>query len=129
MTSDSDNPYMPPTSDPGLGSSPMPGSADPATMKKIEAVLKDAGQFWLAIVLCCICTGWGMLIIGPWYLVRLIQWSTLGREQPWLMDRNAPPGSLPRRFQAAKIKLIIGLVFGAVMVGVMIIVVVSGVLG
>ncbi|MAD80404.1 MAG: hypothetical protein CMJ50_06120 [Planctomycetaceae bacterium] len=80
----------------------------------IEAIIKDAGQFWLAIIMCIVCTGLGALIIGPWYLIRLIQWNSIARAQPMLLAPNVLRGSLEQRFQSAKIKLIIGISFGAV---------------
>ena len=89
-------------------------NVDRATLAKIEAIAKDAGQFWLAILMCLLCVGVGSLIIGPWYLVRLIQWSSVAQRQPQLLDPHAPHGSLARRFQSAKVKLAIGICFGAV---------------
>jgi hypothetical protein len=113
MATGPDNPYAAPRSnvsgDQALG-------IDQASLQKIEAIIKDAGQFWMAILICLICTGIGMLIIGPWYLVRLVQWSGLAKQYPVLLDRSMPRGSLPQRFQAAKSKLIIGIVFGVLIV-------------
>lgn len=82
-------------------------------MQKIEAIIKDAGQFWIAILMCIFCTGLGSVIIGPWYLVRLLQWNSLAQREPLLLDRTAPRGSVAQRFQAAKGKLIAGMVVGA----------------
>jgi hypothetical protein len=86
---------------------------DPESLKKIEAIIKDANQFWLAILLCFLCSGVGGILIGPWYMVRLIQWNKMSQSQPALLESAAPPGSLPRQFQSAKTKLIIGMVVGA----------------
>ena len=88
---------------------------DAPTLMKVEAVIKDAGQFWLAILLCFLCSGLGMIVIGPWYLVRLLQWNSLAQNHAWLCERDAQPGSLPKRFQSAKWKLIVGLVVGLVL--------------
>ncbi len=87
---------------------------DPVVLKKVQAIIKDANQFWLAMLLCLFC-GVAPIIIGPWYLVRLVQWSSVARTQPMLLAAHAPPGSLARQFRSAKTKLMIGVCFGAVM--------------
>ena len=107
MTSNQQNPYAAPQ-----GNFPL-AQEEYADQKKIEAIIKDAGQFWLAIILCVFCSGLGALIIGPWYFVRLLQWNSIARSQPLLLDPNVPRGSVAQRFQSAKIKLIIGIGFGA----------------
>jgi hypothetical protein len=111
VTSDQPNPYAAPETDSTAASQ---GNFDPTSLKMIEAIIKDAGQFWLAIIMCIVCTGLGALIIGPWYLIRLIQWNSIARAQPMLLAPNVLRGSLEQRFQSAKIKLIIGISFGAV---------------
>lgn len=111
MSMDRPNPYTPPLSNYGAA---RPGAVDPRTAEKIEAIIKDAGQFWLAILMCIFCSALGSIIIAPWYLVRLLQWNALATSQPMLLDPNVPRGSVAQRFQAAKIKLIIGICFGAV---------------
>jgi len=83
-------------------------------MSKLEAVIKDAGQFWLAIILCLICNGVGSLLIGPWYIARLRQWSNLKKKYPALMN-PAPPKTLQSKFQSAQWKLIVGISFGGAM--------------
>ena len=110
VASDQSNPYSTPQTD--SAATPQ-GEVAPGSVQKIEAIIKDAGQFWLAILMCIVCTGLGALIIGPWYLVRLVQWHAIARAQPMLVDPNALRGSLARRFQTAKIKLVIGMSFGA----------------
>jgi hypothetical protein len=87
---------------------------DPATLRKAEAIIKDAGQFWLAILMCIFCTGLGTMIIGPWYFVRLMQWNSIARLQPVMLNPSAPRGSLEQRFQSARVKLVIGMSFGVV---------------
>ena len=104
------NPYAAPTGD---LSADVSSGIDASSLIKIEAIIKDAGQVWLAIILCILCSGFGMLIIGPWYIVRLIQWSSLSKQYPSLLDRNVPRGSLPQKFRSARTKLIVGIVFGA----------------
>ncbi|EGF26008.1 hypothetical protein RBWH47_01203 [Rhodopirellula baltica WH47] len=89
-----------------------PGGLSPEVVKKTEAIIKDARQFWLAIILCFFCSGIGLIIICPWYLIRLLQWRSLAKQHPFLTEPNAPTGSLPKRFQSAKLKLILGIVFG-----------------
>ena len=104
----SQNPYASPAETSGPVGPNLPAEIVP----KVEAIIKDAGQFWLAILLCFLCTGIGMLIVGPWYLVRLFQWSSIGKRYPQLMAMDVPPGSLEQRFQSSQWKLIVGLVFG-----------------
>ncbi len=109
MNSDQPNPYASPAPAPA-----SPAQFDPVSQKKIDAIIKDAGQFWLAIIMCVFCTGLGSIIIGPWYLVRLLQWNSIATSQPLLLDPNAPRGSIAQKFQSAKTKLIVGMSFGAV---------------
>ena len=109
MPTDQPNPYAAPESAPQVQN-----GFDSASQAKIEAIIKDAGQFWLAILMCIFCTGFGAIIIGPWYLVRLIQWHSLAQSEPKLLDPDVPRGSLEQKFQAAKIKLIIGISFGGI---------------
>ncbi len=87
-------------------------------LKKIEAIIKDAGQFWLAMVICVLCSGIGMFIIPIWYGVRLVQWGRFSSRYPFLLSPGAAPGSLPQKFTSSRWKLIVGLVFGIAMVGV-----------
>lgn len=114
MSTDQPNPYAAPVTGDATGPAiGAPSNIDPPSLKKIEAIIKDAGQFWLAIIMCIVCSALGSIIIGPWYLVRFLQWRTIAREQPMLLDPNVPRGSVAQRFQSAKIKLIIGMSFGA----------------
>jgi len=105
---DEPNPYASPIA------TPAARAVDPVLLAKVEAIIKDAGQFWLAILICIFCTGLGAIIIGPWYLIRLMQWNSLARSQPMLVDPNVHHGSIAHKFQSAKIKLIIGISFGTV---------------
>ncbi|KLU04964.1 putative signal peptide protein [Rhodopirellula islandica] len=100
--------------------SPGTGGLPPDVVKKVEAIIKDARQFWLAIVLCFFCSGIGLVIIFPWYLFRLFQWRSLAQQHPFLTEPNAPTGSLPKRFQSAKLKLILGIVFGLLTFGLLV---------
>ena len=120
MQNDFDNPYAP-SNVTGYADSPVTALGIPEPdLKKAEAVVKDADQFWLAIILCFICSALGIILIGPWYLIRILQWQSLSSRYPILMDTNAPPKTLPYRFQRAKTKLIIGIAFGGIVVGSMI---------
>lgn len=118
-----ENPYQAAVGDPAKMSGQ--GAFDAVTHKKLEALIKDAGQFWLALLLCLLCSGIGPLIICPWYTVRLIQWNALAKLHPVLVDRNAPPGSYARKFQGAKTKLIIGLVGGVLLLGLVVLYLIS----
>ncbi len=110
MTNDP-NPYAAPTQV-AAGGSEEYQSIPAGDLKKIQAIIKDANQFWLAILLCFLCSAIGMVLIGPWYLVRLLQWSSMANAYPHLRNGQAPPGSLAQRFQSAQWKLIVGLAVG-----------------
>ena len=110
MSNDQSNPYAPTISSAVANTS----GVDPVLLAKVNAIIKDAGQFWIAMVLCLLCSALGSLVIGIWYAVRLTQWNAIAKSQPLLMDPNAAPGSVAAKFQGAKIKLIIGMVFGIV---------------
>ena len=110
MPTDQNNPYEP-TAFPAGAEAP---AVDTVLLAKVNAIIKDAGQFWIAMLLCILCSALGSLIIGIWYAVRLMQWNAIAKSQPLLMEPNVAPGSLAAKFQGAKIKLIIGMVFGMV---------------
>ncbi len=110
MSNDPSNPYAPTMFPAGMDTQ----GVDPILLAKVNAITKDAGQFWIAMVLCLLCSALGSLIIGIWYAVRLMQWNAIAKSQPFLMDPNAAPGSVAAKFQSAKTKLIIGMVFGIV---------------
>jgi len=111
-----DNPYAPPTTAGapigGQSNHPFPFVTDPADRLKLEAVIKDAGQFWVAIALCIFCSAIGAIIIPFWYLARLLQWNRLAKQYPDLMLSGAPPGSIQAKFQSSQWKLIVGMVVG-----------------
>lgn len=107
------NPYAAPSST-EPAHDPSPVDLDPKGLAKVEAVVKDAGQFWLAIILCVVCSGIGGLIVPIWYLVRLLQWRSLANKYPALLSNGAAPGSIQAKFQSAQWKLIVGLVVGAI---------------
>jgi hypothetical protein len=106
LSSDQPNPYAAPQAE------VPPTWAVNAGQNKIEAVIKDANQFWLAIFLCIFCSGLGAIIIAPWYLARLWQWNSLAKAQPLLLDPQVPHGSIQQRFQSARWKLMVGIGFG-----------------
>jgi hypothetical protein len=105
-----ENPYAPPVD------ADIVDTGDPlieaADHRKLNAVVKDANQFWLAILLCILCSGCGALIIPIWYTVRLLQWNRFAVKYPDLTRAGAKPGSLSAKFQSSQWKLIVGLVFG-----------------
>jgi hypothetical protein len=113
MSSDQTNPYAPISTPIGTD---LPVPMDNNTRAKLDAIIKDANQFWIAILLCIICSGVGSLIIGIWYLVRLLQWNAMAKAHPLLLVENPPPGSIAANFQGSKAKLIVGMVFGALMI-------------
>ena len=115
MSNEFQNPYSPPSAavEPVKttgGNIPF----EPGDEKKVEAVVKDASQWWLAIILCILCSAIGAIIVPIWYTIRLIQWYKYSSKYPQLMDPNAPAGMLSARFQSSNWKLIVGLVIGCV---------------
>ena len=115
MTSSKPNPYQAPHAVPAL---PLGTGADVALpekdLKKANAIIKDAGQFWLAGILCIFCALIGAVIVPIWYSIRLFQWHGLRKRFPALMNIDAAPGSLSKKFQSAQWKLIVGLAIGCV---------------
>ncbi|MBL8854931.1 MAG: hypothetical protein JNK57_13275 [Planctomycetaceae bacterium] len=121
-----ENPYAPPTiaSAPigGQSNQPFPFVTDSADRMILKEVIRDAGQFWVAIALCLSCSAIalgnscsaiGAFIIPFWYLARLLQWNRLAKQYPDLMLRGAPPGSIQAKFQSSQWKLIVGMIAGA----------------
>jgi hypothetical protein len=98
-------------------SSPHGGTLvkDPVIIKQAEAVIKDAGQVILAVLIGFMCTGLAAFVIGPYYLYRLHCWNRLAQRCPALVAAGAPLGSLEQRFQAAKGKLMVGVTIGAIL--------------
>ena len=109
----SDNPYATPQIP--AAKEVKPSQFPPNDQQKIEAIIKDAGQFWLAIILCLFCVGIGSLIVPIWYGVRLGQWNKLSKKYLELGDPHAAAGSLPAKFQSAQWKLIVGIVLGCLL--------------
>jgi len=107
------NPYAAPTS-PTLDQ-PDPSSIilEPKDMKRAEAVVKDAGQFWLAILVCVLCSILGALLIPFWYTFRLWQWNSLARKYPELVADGTPKNSFQAKFKSSRWKLIVAIVVGA----------------
>ncbi|MEM7477826.1 MAG: hypothetical protein AAF483_22805 [Planctomycetota bacterium] len=110
----SDNPYQPTEfiQEPTPGGGHMPSANERAL---VTAIVKDANQYAIAMLLSIFCSLLGCLIIGPWYFIRLRQWTQLSRSQPFLIDPNVEHGSLADQFQKARQKLITGIAFGCVM--------------
>ena len=85
---------------------------DPATVAKIEVIIRDAREWWAAVLLCVCLVGVGALIIGAWYLMRFVQWRKMAHQHPMLLNPDAPRNSLGQRFQAAQTSLLIGMSVG-----------------
>jgi len=100
----------------------------PHVVAKARAIIDDAGQFWLVILICLVCPSIASIFTAPWYFVRLWQWSSLARNYPWLMQPD-DRGSLPDRFQRAKWKLLAGMCVGLITLAVIGALAVTGILG
>ena len=111
------NPYAAPTSPAKVNSDVGSIVLDPKDRKKAEAIVKDAGQFWLAIILCIFCSINGALLIPIWYTVRFLQWNSMAKKYPALVAAGAPAGSFPAKFKSSQWKLIVGIVIGVVILG------------
>ena len=83
------------------------------------AIITEANQFWVAMLLSTFCVVFGSIIILIWYGVRLLQWSRLAKKYPELLATNPPPKSMQARFQASRWKLTIGIVFGLIIISIM----------
>lgn len=80
--------------------------------EKIAAIIKDANQFWLALILCLLCSIVGAMIVPIWYFSRFQQWNKMSSKYPALNNPDASPKSVTARFQAAHWKLITGMSVG-----------------
>ena len=107
------NPYAAPVNV-ETAANDLPFDIGAADRKKVDAIIKDAGQFWLAIILCIICTGIASIIVPFWYLVRLVQWNGLAKKYPGLVVHGPPPASLQAKFKSSQWKLIVGMVVGGI---------------
>ena len=119
------NPYAAPSAPASVPSA----AYAPAIVARAEAVIKDANQVWLAVLMGFLCTAFTWVLICPWFAYRLHCWSTLSRDCPSLLAPDVLPGSLEAKFQSARGKLVIGLVIGAVMLLMIVGVLVAVVLG
>ncbi len=108
------NPYSAPTST-GTNSDHASIILHAKDRAKVEAIIKDARQFWLAIFLCILCSAIGAIIIPIWYLVRLLQWHSLAGKYPELLALGFSPNSIQTRFRTSKWRLIAGIVVGGIM--------------
>ena len=106
------NPYAAPASSDVANFDPGAIIQDPRDLKKAQAVVKDAGQFWIAIILCLLCSVVGALLIPIWYTVRLSQWKSLSKTYPALVAPVVPENSFQAQFKSSHWKLVVGIVVG-----------------
>ena len=110
------NPYAPPSViapvDPLGDESSI--KLDDSDQKRVNAIIQDAGQFWMATILCIVCVVIGLPLMAAWYAMRLWQWNRLAEKYPKLLASNAPRKSIQAKFQAARWKMIAGLITVAV---------------
>ena len=105
------NPYSPPTTNVVAQEVESDFGLSPKDLKKAKAIIKDANQFWLAIILCVVCTMVAALIFPIWYTFRLWQWNSLAKKYPVLVAPQSAE-QLPTRFKSAQWKLIVGMIAG-----------------
>ncbi len=79
--------------------------------QQLEAVIKEAGQVWLVVMLSFCCGPLSILLVAPWYGIRLQQWIGLATDFPELNDATNRHWQAVQ-FRSAKIKLLVGLVVG-----------------
>lgn len=109
------NPYDPLRGETDPRADQSRGSLSAADLKKAEAIVKDANQFWLAILATIFCSGLGVILIVPWYSIRLIQYRNIATKYPVLLTQEPPPASLADRFQRSKWKLLTAIIVGVFM--------------
>ena len=80
-------------------------------LKKLWAITKDADQFWLALILCFLCSAFGALFVPAWYGVRLMQWNKFKTKYPVLLE--PPRTQIQMKFVSARTKLIAGFSVGS----------------
>jgi len=112
------NPYQPSNvpAPPPMGASAWENALamTPEDVKKARNVIREADQFWVAILLMFVCSIGAIFLLVPWYWVRFAQWNGLANKYPQLLASNAPIGSLPDKFLKAKLKLQIALGAGVI---------------
>jgi hypothetical protein len=112
------NPYAAPSMEAapvrrGLGSATVL-DLTPTGARRAKAVVQDADNVYLAILLAtCIC-GIAWLFMFPWFGFRLLQWYQLNSQFEELRHPNAfsPHAEFTSRFPDAKLKLWIGTIVG-----------------
>ncbi len=88
---------------------------DPTMIRRVEALLKDAKQVWWALLIGFFCTALAWVAICPWCIYRLVNWFRLAKEYPLLLSPEVSDASIERRFQRARVRLIIGTVISTAM--------------
>jgi hypothetical protein len=83
--------------------------------RQAKAVVDDAGAVhWMILLSACICgIAWAMML--PWYGYRLYMWHRLREQFAELRQPNAfsTHAEITARFPEARVRLIVGVVFGA----------------
>lgn len=121
------NPYAAPSVNPAVDSldDQFRIRLEPRDHVRANTIIKEAGQFWLAIILCLFCSAIGAVLIPIWYTVRLLQWNGLAKKYPELLATGVPPKSMQAKFKSAQWKLITGLVVGSIILVLMVLYVIS----
>jgi hypothetical protein len=124
------NPYAAPAIEAGAPRLPRGGKAvfdlTPHAAKRVQAVVQDADSVYIAIIALCLCI-FAWFVMFPWYALRLIQWYRLNSQFEELRHPNAfsPYAEITAKFADAKIKLWIGVVSGAIMFALLVLIVLA----
>ncbi len=107
------NPYAAPQveSEADIGDDGKPIAMGIDVEKKVKAIIRDAKQFWIAIICCFLCTPIACAVVIPWYFNRLKDWSKMAEADPKLVQKDSPYGATAKQFRSAKTKLKIGVGF------------------
>ena len=102
-----DNPYSPPTTAWSTTRDDQ-SEIELNDLTKIRNLLSEANRFWIVILLCAFLGPILTVLMPIWYGARLSQFGKLAKQYPSLLNQDARPGSLEKKFQSAKWKLIAG---------------------
>ena len=86
-----------------------------STIRKAEAIIRDAELVWVALLMSFCTCGIGSIIMLPWYLWRFASWNMINGSHEELRSSLSADGELAVRFQRAWGKLVLGICIGALL--------------